>query len=194
MGIERPAAGFVNHQKVWSLQLRALGAATAAAGTAAPHRAAPPRTCTGQFDGQIVTGPAADLSLTGRLTVSVSSAGTVKGILTAPREAGIAVRRLATVSGRVHGRSVRLVFVTAHGRRITGTGPARGIAHCGSPLTGRLSAPRTGHGVWSYLDGNALYIPAPSFSHLCLGNGFGTYLLFSDGRIYDCGRQAFAID
>ena len=114
--------------------------------------------------------------------------------LTAPPERGLAARQLATVTGRVHGRSVRLVFVTGDGLRITGTGPARGIAHCGSPLTGRLSAPPTGHGVWNYLGDNNLYIPAPSFASVCGGNGFGSFAIFKDGRIYDCGRQAFVIE
>ena len=75
-----------------------------------------------------------------------------------------------------------------------GTNWKYGPSHCGSPLTGRLSAPPTGHGVWNYLGDNNLYIPAASFSSLCLGNGFGTFLMFKDGRIYDCGRQAFVIE
>jgi hypothetical protein len=98
------------------------------------------------FSADVLHGPDSDLSLVGKLSVTVRSGGSLTGTLT---HAGRGVH----VTGTVAGRSVRLVFHLHGGLQTTGTGAATApIKTCAEfPKKGTLHGPRRGDsGRWGY--------------------------------------------
>lgn len=125
-----------------------LVAAVALVVAAAPATAARP--CTGQFEGFVLHGPDAGLTLTGTIAIAVDEAGAITGTL---KTRGATI----PVSGAVHGQSLHLVFTLEDGSTISGVGPINknDLASCAGVTEGTLAGPAAGDtGNWGIVWGS----------------------------------------
>jgi hypothetical protein len=134
-------------RRALSVSICAAACASAGLVATAPVQAATPLHCgPAAFSGNVLRGPDSDLSIVGKLSVTVRADGSLTGAL---RNAGRTVR----VTGTVMGRSVRLVFHLHGGLETSGSGVAsKPIKTCAAfPRRGTLHGPRSGDsGRWGY--------------------------------------------
>jgi hypothetical protein len=128
-----------------------LGQSVVEAGVGRVSIAAAHGRCSGRFEGHVRSGPSADLSLVGELTIDLSDAGRISGSLV--QRDGARLVHVARVVGAVEGRRLRLRFETRSGKRVAGVGTAaHDIARCADfPSTGALRGPhRRDRGDWGW--------------------------------------------
>jgi hypothetical protein len=150
--------------------------------------------CLGAFEGHVLRGPQADLSLVGNLALTVQS-GKVTGALVRKDERTAKSMKVADVSGTVKGGKVSISFTTSSGKRVAGTGKLS--TACKGTLRGNLEAAGGNRGVWE------LRIRADSFEHICpveidedgeeIGKLENSRVDFEGGYYFDCNTNEFVI-
>lgn len=106
--------------------------------------------CTGAFEGTVLHGPNAGLSLVGTLALEVDEDGNVAGSL---KTRGGSI----PVTGRIEGQSIHLAFHLADGRVVEGVGPINksDFAACAGITEGTLKGPDAGDtGNWGIVWGS----------------------------------------
>ena len=117
------------------------------AAPAAPRSAHAAAQCgPGNFTADIRSGPDRDLSVTGKLSITLASSGRITGAL-------VHYGKRLPVTGKAKGRTFRLAVHLRSGRTMRGIGTGSGtISTCADiPRAGTATGPRRGDsGVWGY--------------------------------------------
>ena len=145
----------------------------------------------GPFIARVSSGRLAGFDLQGVLEIHRPTAGSrrLTGVLADPGSSAERGRGIiATVTGTLTGKRVKLTFKTKDGLVLTGTGATRGLGK--GKIAGALQVRGGGRGDWSATNDKEVVIFAPSFYSTYCTNP-NQLILIDGGNGYNCHLMSF---